>query len=121
MKKIFLVLLVSLPFLFSSCKVVLDVIAFSLERSANKPNVDYRWERTCGGVRISGTLTNEGMNTVTRTSIKVHITSENDETDYDWIEVSENIPTGSCVRFCETVYTRLDNISDVYCTVGTYD
>lgn len=100
---------------------MLDVIAFSLEQSDNKPNVDYRWESTCRGVRISGTLNNEGMNTVTRTSIKVHITSENGETDYDWVEVSENIPTGGCVRFCETVYTRLHNISDVYCKVSTYD
>ncbi len=98
-----------------------EVIALSHEQSVNKPDVNHRWENTYGGVRVSGTLNNDGVNTVKNTFVRVNVTSENGETDYDWVEVSENIPTGGCVRFCETVFTHLHNISDVYCKVSTYD
>jgi hypothetical protein len=70
---------------------------------------------------VFGTLNNNGDNTVKNILIKMYMTSENGETDYDWGEVSENIPMVSCIRFCDTVYTRLHNNSDVYYKVSTYD
>lgn len=120
MKNLLITLLLAAPILFSSCDILLSAISYSMEQAANRPDLNYAWETTYSGVRVSGTLRNDGANTVSNTSIKVNITAENGETDYGWIEIDETLSSGSCTSFCETVYTNTDNISDVHCRVSSY-
>ena len=121
MKKSLLVFALVIPFYLSSCSFVLDVLSASLEYSVGKPDLYFDWDSVYGGVRVSGSLTNDSEQVINETSIKVYFENENGDSDYDWIEIDERIETGSCVRFCETVYTNLDNVTDVRCEVSSYD
>ncbi|MFT7101286.1 MAG: hypothetical protein ACJA19_001798 [Bacteroidia bacterium] len=121
MKKLFIVLLLFLPILFSSCDILFDVISYSLEQNANKPDVNYNWELVYGGVSVSGTIGNSSPVKVKSTEIEVSMTAVSGETDYEWVKISTAIPSNGCVRFCETVYTNLDDVSDVLVKVHTYD